>query len=147
MMRTVLAICTFLFVLTGCAGINFPGMAPDVMKASRGEMQFLACGENAETCGDIVAVYDHKARVMYLPEDWSDDPKTWTDYRQSVLIHEYVHHVQAIRGDFQRKCSGDLEREAYQAQIAFLRARGHENPFAVMNLGPITYMSVTACGM
>lgn len=127
-----------LIILGGCSSLM-----PSVEYADRHQMKVLACGaENAGTCGDVVAVYDPKTQTMHWPEGWEE----WDDYRQSTLIHEFVHHTQALRGDFETRCWGDLEREAYQAQMAFLKAKGHENPLEYMNLGPLTYAIVTSCG-
>jgi hypothetical protein len=128
-------------LLSGCAS----PMMPSVEQASPTELQALACGEeNASQCGEVVAVYDHVSQTMYLPKIWTK--KELTDYRQSVLVHEFVHHVQGLRGEHLTKCSGDREREAYQAQMAYLKAKGHEDPMELMGIGPIMYMAVTTCG-
>lgn len=130
-----------LLFLAGCVS----PMMPDVQRASPKEMQTLACGdENAHLCGDVVAVYDDDTQTMYLPTLWAANELN--DYRQSILIHEFVHHVQRLRGDHETKCLGDREREAYHAQIAFLKAKGHQDPLKVLGIGPLMYAMVTRCG-
>lgn len=130
-----------LLFLAGCTGVEMP----DVRRASFDELKKITCGGNVVNCGDVVGAYDHENRIMHLPSEWPDDPALWTDYQQSILIHEFIHHTQSLRGDFKIKCFGALEREAYHVQMAFLRAKGYDNPLAVMGLGPYAYARITSC--
>ena len=58
---------------------------------------------------------------------------------QAYLIHELVHHFQIQRGE-EFACEGAMEREAYDAQIAYLEQEGL--PTA---MNPIIYKVLTTC--
>src|SRR5262245_42920924 len=59
----------------------------------------------------IVAVYDDRARTIYLREDWKGTSRA----ELSVLVHELVHHLQNL-GRLKYACPQEREALAYAAQ-------------------------------
>lgn len=88
---------------------------------------------------EVVAVYDDKARTVYLPENWTGD----TIAEQSILVHEMVHHLQNLAG-MKFACAGEREKPAYLAQDKFLRQHGLdlEKEFDV---DMFTVVAISAC--
>lgn len=68
---------------------------------------------------EVVAVYDDKNRIVYLPESWTGE----TIADQSVLVHEMVHHLQNVAGE-KFACASEREKTAYLAQDKWLRQHG-----------------------
>jgi hypothetical protein len=62
----------------------------------------------------IVALYDNSSRTIYLREEWRGTPA-----ELSVLVHEMVHHVQAV-SNLKFECPQAREKVAYAAQGAWL---------------------------
>lgn len=62
-----------------------------------------------------------------------------TDWGQSVLLHELVHHAQHAAGHTTTQtCAAALETTAYRAQADFLRARGHTQDALLLEIyGPL----------
>jgi hypothetical protein len=88
---------------------------------------------------EVVAVYDDKNRIVYLPESWTGE----TIADQSVLVHEMVHHLQNLAGQ-KFACAGEREKPAYLAQDKFLRQHGLdlEKEFDV---DMFTVVAISAC--
>lgn len=82
------------------------------------------CPDEPAQCEKLVAVYD-RAREQILVRA---DLDLHDDADNSFLVHEFVHVLEAReKGDlYQRDCRATLqsEREAYDAQNAYLRQRG-----------------------
>ena len=76
----------------------------------------------------VVALYDHKSRTIFLPDDWIG--KSPAD--QSVLVHEMVHHLQNL-ANLKFECPMAREKLAYLAQDKWLGRFGTslENEFDV----------------
>ena len=89
--------------------------------------------------GDVVAVYDDASGTIHLGETWRGD----TAADLSVLVHEYVHHLQAEAG-LRFACSGEREVLAYEAQDAWLRLFGSDLKSAFGIDGALLLVS-TAC--
>lgn len=89
----------------------------------------------------IVALYDDRAQVIYLGEDWSGR----TPAEISVLVHETVHHLQNLAG-LRFACGGEREKLAYAAQDRFLGLfeRSLETEFGI---DPMTLLVRTTCVM
>lgn len=126
-----------LLLLGGCGSIM-----PGVEYATPMELRSVACPSNPAVCGDVRAVYDHKTRTIYLPAKWSPD----NEYDLSMLVHEFVHHVQGIGGDYKTRCVSEMERDAYAAQIAFLKARGDVDPYKTLGTDRFTLLTSFSCG-
>jgi hypothetical protein len=68
---------------------------------------------------EIVALYDPKRKVIYLPDDWTGR----TPAELSVVVHEMVHHLQNQAG-LKFDCPGAQEKAAYAAQAQWLALFG-----------------------
>ena len=88
---------------------------------------------------EVVAVYDDKNRIVYLPDSWTGE----TIAEQSVLVHEMVHHLQNLAGQ-KFACAGEREKPAYLAQDKWLKQHGHdlEKDFDV---DMFTVVAISAC--
>jgi hypothetical protein len=77
---------------------------------------------------DVVAVYADETATIYLRDDWNArDPADL-----SVLVHEFVHHVQNRR-HARFACAAQREADAYALQERFLGLFGKslESEFGV----------------
>ena len=63
----------------------------------------------------FLSLYDDASRTIYLPEDWS----AASPADVSLLVHEYVHHVQNV-GHLAHGCEEERERLPYRAQSRWL---------------------------
>lgn len=89
--------------------------------------------------GDVVAVYDHTARTIYLSDSWTGS----TPADLSVLVHEIVHHLQAV-SDMRFACPAEREVVAYRAQEAWLGLFG-ENLESAFGIDAATLLVGTVC--
>jgi hypothetical protein len=96
-------------------------------------------GTTHPTAGSVVAVYDDKRQVIYLPEGWT----AVSPADQSVLVHELVHHMQN-RAGLTYECPQQRERLAYQAQARWLERFGSslEKEF---DLDPLSLLVHSSC--
>lgn len=126
-------------------GLPVPERLPGVERRDRCAIQALANPESeCRSEGGAVAIYDHRSQTVTLPVSWSATRL----YDVSVLLHELVHHMQAVAGVTVETaaCRGrDVEQPAYEAQMAFIEAAGVD-PFAMMRIDALTLMLITACG-
>jgi hypothetical protein len=68
---------------------------------------------------DLLAFYDSTSRTIHLPAGWS-----WSmPAEQSMLVHEMVHHFQAVTGQ-RFACPAEREKAAYAAQERWLARSG-----------------------
>lgn len=96
----------------------------------------------AEAAGSgegVHAIYDDRARVIYLPEGWN--PSSSADV--SVLVHELVHHVQNVNR-LRYTCPAEREKLAYQAQGRWLELFG-KTLGDEFGLDPMTLLVRTNC--
>ena len=108
-----------------------PSALPAIKYRTQAEMQIMHfCGDEA-VCDvktlpsvkniRIAAIYNSEKREMYLPHGF--DFQAPLD--QATLVHELVHHLQALAGKFADvSCSGPLEYEAYRIEDRWLAAQG-----------------------
>nr|WP_296430304.1 DUF6647 family protein [Roseovarius sp. BRH_c41] len=89
--------------------------------------------------GDVVALYDHPARTIYLSDSWTGN----TPADLSVLVHEMVHHLQAV-GDMRFACPAEREVVAYRAQEAWLGLFG-ESLETSFGISAATILVGTVC--
>lgn len=109
------------------------------------ELCVLTEAEMVQASGDQAlvteALYDKTGgRVLVAGEIDLTDP-----VEASVLVHELVHHAQAISGqDF--ACPAAAEKEAYDAQEAWLAETG-ETLESAFGIDKMTRFILTACGI
>lgn len=90
---------------------------------------------------EIVALYDDRARTIYLSEDWSGSSSA----EISVLVHEVVHHLQNFAG-MASACAAEREETAYRAQARFLDLFD-QTLEAEFGIDPMTFLVRTTCVM
>jgi hypothetical protein len=88
-----------------------------------------------------VAIYDDANHVISLPEGWTGHSPA----ELSVLIHEVVHHLQAVHG-LKYECLNARERLAYDAQDRWLAMFGLSLA-SEFDIDAFTLKVSTACGM
>ena len=100
---------------TPMAALRYRGLASDhaPVPDPRNDAQPLDPGSN------VVALYDPKRNVIYLPDGWSGR----TPAELSVLVHEMAHHLQNQAG-LKFDCPGAQEKVAYAAQAQWLALFG-----------------------
>ena len=94
---------------------------PEIVFVAPKSLQSDVCPANAE-CLSAKALYVPAERRIYLRNDWSAE--SFDDL--SVLLHEFVHHLQII-GKIEYGCDPEIELPAYQIQEAFYKAH-HRKP-------------------
>jgi hypothetical protein len=88
----------------------------------------------------VQGFYLRATATVYLPETWQ-----LTALRdQSTLLHELVHHAQRLN-KVGAACPGQLERQAYDLQVAWLREQGVAQPFDLIGIDEFTMLMLTAC--
>ena len=75
----------------------------------------LGPGRSAEDQNDTVAVYHDPTQTIYLAHNWNGS----TPAKQSILVHEMVHHFQNLLR-LRYECSQAREELAYHAQNRWL---------------------------
>jgi len=138
-MRYVLAAILVLFVVTCSVATKAEDLMPKVAYLSEEDMQEMLCPSGQ--CLEIVAFYDDASQTIVLREGF--DPTK--EYDLSLLLHEFVHHLQKINGHKRSDCVGDRERQAYQVQRTFLKERGHKDTNKVLGVDMLTQMIITQC--
>lgn len=126
-------------------GLPIPPDLPQIVRAERCEIERFAYGDASRQCSrygvGVQAAYDNNR--VYLQHTWSA-----SNLRDvALLLHELVHHMQAASGKtFDRvQCPpSELEKPAYETQLAWLRAAGVE-PYKVAGINPVSLVFLTSC--
>lgn len=128
-------------------GLPVPEKIPEIRSADRCEIERLYFGDATRNCDEAVmkvqAIYDHRFSLLYLPDTWSPGDI----YDVSMLLHELIHHMQAQAGvtaDSVRCVGREIEKPAYDAQIAWLKATGLD-PLEAMGINDLSYTLLTMC--
>jgi hypothetical protein len=126
-------------------GLPVPANVPAIVKADRCAIQALAQPDSeCRSDSGPVAIYDRHRPAVHLPTGWRADNL----YHVSILLHELVHHMQAESGmamSADNPCPGqNIEKPAYDAQIAFLEAAGVD-PLPTMGVNGLYLMLVLRC--
>jgi hypothetical protein len=87
----------------------------------------------------VVAVYDDRARVIYLADGWTGA----TPAESSVLVHEMVHHLQHLSA-MTYACAAAREELAYEAQARWLALFGRSLR-SEFDLDPMSLKVATKC--
>lgn len=114
---------------------------PKIKFLSAEEINIIKCPKDAE-CIDTAALYDTRTQTIVLRDTW--DPKN--EYDLSVLLHEFIHHLQWLSGNAKSNCAGEREAQAYQTQRRFLETRGHKDTDAVLGVDAFTEAVLSMCG-
>ncbi len=124
-------------------GLPVPTEMPTIVKLEPCELQHRV-SPTTECGGDITVNAGYELGTLFLRSDWRSDDI----FDLSTLLHELVHHAQYEAGmpmGIFNPCPGtNLEKPAYDAQIAWLRAAGVE-PLKTMHITPTLLASVTSC--
>lgn len=113
-------------------GLPVPLSAPAI--------EFFAAPPHVSDAYTVRAYYNPITRRIYLSQSWREDVLT----DRAGLVHELTHHMQFMAGRGGR-CHGDLEKQAYEAEMAFLHAAGDSDPFRTLGLSRILYYMITSC--
>ncbi len=120
---------------------------PEIQIADQCQIERIYYDDANKNCQDsamrIQAIYDPRDSRMILPDSWSEK----SIYDVSMLVHEIVHHLQAEAGITPSTvaCSGsEIEKPAYDAQIAWLEAAGLD-AFETMGINKLAYRLLTMC--
>ncbi len=104
------------------------------------ELVAMRYGDGARVAPDrVVALYDEATGTIYLSEGWTGRSPA----ELSVLVHELVHHMQAMAAH-RFACPAARERLAYQAQDAWLALFGEDLETA-FDLDPAMLLVGTVC--
>lgn len=125
-------------------GLPIPVSTPNVVLVDRCDIPRMFFNDPSFPCSEsmIEALYEFETQTIYLPNTWSP-----VDFRDvSVLLHELVHHMQGMAGvrDATQCAARDIEKPAYDAQIAFIEAAGAPG-FETIGINPLAYMMLTHC--
>jgi hypothetical protein len=88
----------------------------------------------------VLALYDAAAGRIHLRSDWTGGSVA----EVSVLVHEMVHHAQAVAGR-RYACAGAAEAEAYALQARWL-AHFRED-LGALGVDPLFVRLLGACGL
>jgi hypothetical protein len=105
-------------------GEPVPDALPAIVFMDRASMRAIrgsggAPSRESESEAGVQALYLDDSRTVVLPAGWTGA----TAAQVSMLVHEVVHHFQALRGDI-HACPAAREKLAYEVQERWLRAHG-----------------------
>ena len=89
----------------------------------------------------LVAIYDTPQRRILLTADWA--PGSPRD--QSMIVHELVHHAQALLGRRHDCPQAREEEEAYRLQKEWLQGSGGDLK-SEFGIDGLTLLVLTTCG-
>ena len=123
-------------------GEPIPDEMPAIVFMDRATMRAIRGSSGAQPSSDaesetgVQALYLDDSRTVVLPTGWSGA----TAAQVSMLVHEVVHHFQALRGDI-HACPAAREKLAYEVQERWLEAHGEslESAFGLSGM----YLLVT----
>jgi hypothetical protein len=96
---------------------------PEIYPTTEHHLKSLVC-EGIEYC-PVSAVY-FKNTVYYKHDLTLSDPVT-----KSILVHEFIHHIQVNKGSIATDCKiwYKNELEAYKLQVRYLRSNNQDTDF------------------
>lgn len=142
MPELMLALMTWISAHTG---LPMPEEQPRIVFANHCDLQRAYYNDGTHECTDdgVQAFYMHETQVIYLQDTWGASDL----YDVSVLLHELVHHMQEGSGITIKTAScaaSELEKPAYDAQIAWLKAAGVD-AYGTMGINGLAYYFYTVC--
>ena len=88
---------------------------------------------------EVLALYDRENRLVLM----SSSPDVSDPVAQSVVVHEFVHHAQTLRGE-RFACPQMAERHAYDMQARWLA--GYDKSLAAdIGIGGLALVLLTNC--
>lgn len=115
------------------------GIMPEIVIVAPEQLVSRTCPAGMK-CLPSLAFYEGAEKRIYLSRDWSPD-----DFHDlAILLHEFVHHLQAI-GRLEYPCRGAIELPAYALQEAFYRV--HERDPAARVPTRFTQFSRYSCAV
>lgn len=128
-------------------GYPVPESTPRVRFADRCDIEAFVFPDASRECDadgeGVQAAYEHHSATIYLQTGWSADSL----FDVSALLHELIHHMQREVGltiDTVKCPPRDLEKPAYDAQIAWVNATG-EDAYEVLGINGLFYVMITSC--
>ncbi|SDF32046.1 DUF6647 family protein [Limimaricola pyoseonensis] len=124
------------------ANFDLPRAArdPRLVTLPSSELVAMRYGVGASVAPDrVVALYEETTGTIYLSDGWTGHSPA----ELSILVHELVHHMQAMAGH-RFACPAARERLAYRAQDAWLALFGEDLETA-FNLDPAMLLVGTVC--
>lgn len=128
-------------------GYPVPDTVPRVRFADRCDIEAFVYPDSTSDCdtdgSGVQAAYEHHSKTIYLQTGWSADSL----FDVSALLHELIHHMQNEAGltiDTVECPPRDLEKPAYDAQIAWINATG-EDAYEVIGMNGLFYVMITSC--
>lgn len=88
----------------------------------------------------VDALYSSKDATVYI----SDKLKLDTLRGRAVLLHELVHHVQAVN-KVKLTCPAESEKKAYELTFAWLRENGVDDPYSMLDIDPRLVRMMSHC--
>jgi hypothetical protein len=125
-------------------GERVPDVLPEVLLVDRATLGALARSDETLPAShgsepDLQALYRFGSRTIHLPSDWTGA----TAAQMSILVHEIVHHFQALRGDI-HACPAAREELAFAVQARWLKAHG-ESLESAFGVEPLFLIVATNC--
>lgn len=114
-------------------------LMPRVQYLTKEQIQAYMCPQG--NCLEVVAFYDKRSKTIVLRDTF--DPTK--EYDLSILLHEFVHHLQNLNRYQRSRCVGEEEDQAYSTQRAFLKSRGHQDTDEVMGIDMFTQKILSLC--
>lgn len=123
-------------------GLDAPVPPPPIRFVPRARLPEIAeeLSGHAAAGREFLALYLIPTQEILLSTGW--DPTSHRD--RSVLVHELVHHADAVTG-WESACPGEREKRAYEAQSVFLAETG-DTLEAAFQVDRFTLLVLTACG-
>jgi hypothetical protein len=113
---------------------------PRIVARPAGVLAALRHGSGADPeVFDVIAVYDAESGTIVVRDDWTGA----TVEDMSILVHEVVHHLQAVSGE-RFACPADRERAAFAAQADYL-AEHRLDLESSFGIDPFTLLVRTTC--
>ena len=95
---------------------------------------------SSQSQSDVMSLYSNQSKTIYLLDGWSGR----TPAELSILVHEMVHHLQAV-GQLKFACPQEREELAYKAQEQWLGLFGGHNLMRDFQLDPFTILVKSKC--
>lgn len=158
---TIATLTSMMIWINAMTGLPIPSSPPEIVYTEAREMKYMLYGCNSKThprasqickelkeTGEItndntstIGLYDHDEKVVHLnPIIRTYDKPT----RDSVIIHELVHHMQ-FSANIPYQCFGQLEETAYDIQNKYIQKEGKKDIFTELNISPLYLFIIFSC--